>query len=159
MSIIISDDESMSAHVVSQPQQTVTLSSRLTNANNDVTPELSAHRNKPPMPAISTPVPVPTSSKQGAEDVVDKCASDEGAMENGPHNNGASSPSVMDTADETLSTHNATPMDTEDFLSDIDVQDISTTLTVQRKEKSHDVSTFFGKPYAHKAKDGKTCMV
>ncbi|KAG2154308.1 uncharacterized protein EDB93DRAFT_1248505 [Suillus bovinus] len=70
MSIVVSDDESMSGHVVSQPRQNVTLSSRLTDANNDATPELSAHRNKPPVPAISAQKPVPTGSKRGAKDVV-----------------------------------------------------------------------------------------
>ncbi|KAG1756120.1 hypothetical protein EDB19DRAFT_1823527 [Suillus lakei] len=175
MPIVVSDDESTSGHVVSWPRQTVTLSSRLTDANNDATPELSAHRNKPPVPAISALKPVvPTSSKQGAKDAVDESASDEGAMENGPHTSkrlrriasadgeasftDASSPSVIDTA-ETLSTRNATPMDTEGFLSNVNVQDLSATPTVRREEKSRNISTFFGKPYAHKAKDGKTRTV
>ncbi|KAG1905247.1 uncharacterized protein F5891DRAFT_976216 [Suillus fuscotomentosus] len=70
-----------------------------------------------------------------------------------------SSPSVFDNADEAPSTRNATPMDTKGFLSDINVQDISTTPTVRHEEKSCDVSAFFGKPYAHKAKDGKTRTV
>ncbi|KAG1836266.1 hypothetical protein DFJ58DRAFT_847033 [Suillus subalutaceus] len=162
MPIVVSDNESTSGHVVSRPQRTVTLSSRLTDANNDVTSELSAHRNKPPMPAISTPTPVPTSGTPRSPTP--------GVMENGPHTrplssniagkrlrhsasaNGeasftdASSPSVIDTAEETLSICNATPMDTEGFLSDIN-------------EKSCDVSAFFGQPYAHKAKDGKTHAV
>lgn len=89
MSIVVSDDESTSGHVVSRPRRNVTLSSRLTDANNDATPELSAHRNKPPVPAISAQKPVPTGSKRGAKDVVlDESTSDEeGAtsMENGPH--------------------------------------------------------------------------
>ncbi|KAG1850901.1 hypothetical protein F4604DRAFT_1934257 [Suillus subluteus] len=172
MPIVVSDDESTSGHVVSRPRRTVTLSSRLTDANNDATPELSAHRNKPPVPAISAPKPVPTSSKRGAKDVADEIGSDEGAMENGPHTSkrlrriasadgeasftDASSPSVIDTAEETPSTRNATPMDTEGFLSDVNVQDLSATPTVRREEKSRDISAFFGKPYAHKAEDGKT---
>ncbi|KAG2145786.1 hypothetical protein DEU56DRAFT_787993 [Suillus clintonianus] len=42
------------------------------------------------------------------------------------------------------------------FLQDINVQDIAVPGTVRRQEKTWDVNTFFGKSYAHKAKDGKT---
>ncbi|KAG2148168.1 uncharacterized protein EDB93DRAFT_1103831 [Suillus bovinus] len=42
------------------------------------------------------------------------------------------------------------------FLQDINVQDIAVPRMVQREEKTRDVNTFFGKSYAHKAKDGKT---
>jgi len=63
MPTVVSDDEAP-AHVVSRPRRPVTLSSRLTDVNNDATPELSIHRNKP--------VPVPqtlTSSKRCTDEV------------------------------------------------------------------------------------------
>lgn len=49
-----------------------------------------------------------------------------------------------------------TPADDTDFLEDIDVQDTSVPAAVRCEEKSRDVGAFFGQPYAHKAKDGKT---
>ncbi|KAG1863440.1 hypothetical protein C8R48DRAFT_773484 [Suillus tomentosus] len=88
MPVVVSDDESASAHIVSRPRRTVTLSSRLTDANNDATPELSIHRNKPPPPAI-TQKSAQLSSKRAADFIgslsADECAPDEGVMEDGPH--------------------------------------------------------------------------
>jgi hypothetical protein len=88
MPVVVSDDESTSAHIVSRPRRNVTLSSRLTDVNNDATPELSIHRNKPPPPAI-TQKPAQLSSKRAADYVgslsADECAPDEGAMEDRPH--------------------------------------------------------------------------
>ncbi|KAJ8585169.1 hypothetical protein M405DRAFT_936206, partial [Rhizopogon salebrosus TDB-379] len=53
-------------------------------------------------------------------------------------------------------TRSLIPADDEDFLQDIDIQDVSKPVKVPRDVKSRDVGAFFSKPYAHKAKDGKT---
>ncbi|KAG1720187.1 uncharacterized protein EDB91DRAFT_1257104 [Suillus paluster] len=88
MPVVVSDDKFTSVHIVSRLRRTVTLSSQLTDANNNATPEISIHRNKPPPSAI-TQKPAQLISKRAADDVgslsADECAPDEGAMEDGPH--------------------------------------------------------------------------
>ncbi|KAG2365200.1 hypothetical protein BDR07DRAFT_1481578 [Suillus spraguei] len=88
MPVIVSDDKSApSAHIVSRPHQTVILSSRLTDTNNDATLELSIHRNKPLLPAIPQK-PAQLSGKRAAANYVDSLLGDEGAPDEGAMDDG-----------------------------------------------------------------------
>lgn len=75
MPVIISDDES-STHVVFCTRQPITLSSQLTDANNDATPKLSIHQSKPQplLPATlhshSVSKPTPISNKRGTNEAL-----------------------------------------------------------------------------------------
>jgi hypothetical protein len=93
---VVSDNETLSAHVHSRPRRPVTLSSWLTDTNNDATPELTIHRREPQLgqPAVAlqnctaaTPVQTGTGSKRRTEEVLSLLSDDTDAedhVEKGP---------------------------------------------------------------------------
>ncbi|KAG1875395.1 hypothetical protein DFJ58DRAFT_721227 [Suillus subalutaceus] len=160
---VISDDDAP-VTVTVQAKCTIIPSSHLTASNNSATPELSSHKN---MQQTLQPNWTPSLT----EDLVELSSEGDEAMgHKGKHLHWAHDPSfftadahssacLIDDTEETSSTRNATPAAMDNFLSNIDVQDTLMTPVLRCEERSCDVSAFFGKPYVHKAKDGKTRSV
>ncbi|KAG1902773.1 uncharacterized protein F5891DRAFT_978263 [Suillus fuscotomentosus] len=164
---VISDDDTP-VTVTMRAKRTIISSSCLTDSNNTATPELSSHKistnsRNAGKRTLADADWTPSSREELAELSSEE---DKAAGHKGKHLCRAHNPSFMDDTrsliddtEETPSTRHTTPAATDEFLSDINVQDISMTPVLRHEERGSDVSAFFGKPYAHKAKDGKTRSV
>jgi hypothetical protein len=74
-----SDKESPVGVAISRPRRPITLSSRLTDANNDATQELSIHRSAPTANALEVQKSAQVNNKRGADDAISlSSASDDG---------------------------------------------------------------------------------
>jgi len=182
---VISDND-VPIIVSGRSRRTIIPSSRLLDSNNGATPELSSHKNaqqtlQPPSLGTGSSLGADltrtlANAKRNAADancsspssddlaeLVGACNETTRRKEKhlrraGEPHSGASAIGNGNT-DETPASRNATTTDNEDFLPDIDVQEVLTPLPVRREDKGRDVSAFFGKPYMHKVKDGKARTV
>ena len=68
--IVESDTESPVGVAISRPRRPITLSSRLTDANNDATQELSIHRSAATANASGVQKSAQVNNKRGADDAI-----------------------------------------------------------------------------------------
>ncbi|KAG0700314.1 hypothetical protein DFH29DRAFT_876653 [Suillus ampliporus] len=174
---VMSDDDVVP--ITARSRRMIIPSSRLIDSNNSATPELTSHKH-----IQQTVQPAKTCPKRSAMDADWSLSSSDiedldgnSKQTKGKHlwRSGKSSfaddthsivsldpliEGLNDTSDGLDATDtidgNITPVDDDDLLQDVNVQDVSEATTVRREDKSHDVGAFFGKSYAHKSKDGKT---
>ncbi|KAG0692594.1 hypothetical protein DFH29DRAFT_882264 [Suillus ampliporus] len=176
----MSDDDV--APITACSRRMIIPSSRLVDSNNSTTPELTSHKH-----IQQTVQPAKTCPKCSAMDADWSLSSSdiedldgnskqtkgkrlrrsgESSFADDTHSIMSLDPRIEglnDTSDGLDATDtidgNITPVDDDDLLQDVNVQDVSEATTVRQEDKSRDVGAFFGKSYAHKSKDGKTCNV
>ncbi|KAG2031687.1 hypothetical protein BDR03DRAFT_1015861 [Suillus americanus] len=167
----MSDNDKV-APITTCSRRTIIPSSRLVDSNNSVTPELTSHKYiQQTVQPVGTAASTKTCPKHSAMDADWSLTLDIKDLDG----NGKQMkvkhlwqsresclvdvsifPDATDTIDGVSSRGNITPVDDDNLLQDINVQDVSQATTVRWEDKSCDIAAFFGKSYAHKSKDGKT---